>query len=1165
MSDTPQSDSEVFDLLTEDFLARCRRGEQPALEEYIRQHPELADRILGLFPTLLLLEGMGVSTTAPPPPGTSALPERLGEYRIVREVGRGGMGVVYEAIQEPLGRRVALKMLPPEYAGRPHYHERFEREAQAAAKLHHTNIVPVFASGECDGTLFFAMQYIDGTSLAHLIAAHRQGVASAPDTLTAGRRSTSPGGGFPPTADEGPAPPPADRPAVAARRAATPCNLPAQDAQAVARLGLQAAEALAFAHAHGVLHRDVKPGNLLLDAQGTLWIADFGLAKSEGAGDLTESGEVLGTLRYLAPERFAGRCDARSDVYSLGVTLYELLAGRPAFAEEDRLKLMQEITQGRPARLRSVAPWVPADLETVVQKAMAAEPAERYPNAQTLADDLRRFLADEPIAARRASAAERLRRWARRNPLPAGLSAVVALLLVVLLVGALVAAWRQNQTAGQALQAEHTATDRLFDALVTRVEAGRTSGRPGQRFASLQALRQAAEIARSQGRPAEDWLTLRDEAIACLALPDLRREQEWQGNPPGTNGLALDARFERYAWSFEDEGIRVCRLEDHAELCRLPTLPSDLLSRWMQLRFSPDGRYLAAYYSQWGQHHPLEVWELAEGKGRRVLALADVAARPEFTPDGRTLVVALADGALALHNLDTGSEVRRLPPGWPAARLALQPGGSLLAVASTAKAGVQVRDLTSGKVVRELSHPLGVQGVAWHPEGRLLAAGCNDRRIHLWDALSGQEQGVLEGHRWKIHDLAFDRTGRWLMSSSWDMALRVWDLAARRPVLDLENILSLGFHAGEALRAAGVVGRRVQVWAFHPSEVLHTLHGQTRLIEVFSFSPDARWLMAVERQAQAGVRLWDVEGRREVAHFQDIATVQWARSGDGFLTLGAGGLLRWPLRPLAAQGAGAFSAGPPQPIPGPALPWKTCGAWWQPGLSRLWISEPPQDRLRLLEVGTEAHEKWSIQMPQLMFYHGSPDGRWLACGSLDGGSGVRLFDADTGRLVKELTIGDASVAFSPDGRWLYTMTGRLSRRGPECCAWRVGTWELDHALSLDRTASVPPAFAATADGRAVAVAYTQNELRLLDAATFTPFATLAPPQPGPIVCMQIAQDGSHLAAAVGPDIHLWDLRRLRQELVELGMDWDLPPLPLPPRDPMPLRLTIDPGPPRKGL
>src|SRR5581483_1215089 len=204
--------------------------------------------------------------------------------------------------------------------------------------------------------------------------------------------------------------------------------------QGVARIGIQVAEALAHAHGQGTLHRDIKPSNLLLDAQGTVWVTDFGLAQVSEGGSLTGTGEVVGTLRYIPPERFTGRSDARGDVYSLGLTMYELLTLRPAFGGDERHRLLERILHEEPPRPRQLDPVIPRDLETIVLKAIAKEPAHRYQTAAELADDLRRFLEDRPVKARRASAVERLWRWARRNPTVAALAIAVAGLLTIVTV-----------------------------------------------------------------------------------------------------------------------------------------------------------------------------------------------------------------------------------------------------------------------------------------------------------------------------------------------------------------------------------------------------------------------------------------------------------------------------------------------------------------------------------------------------------------------------------------------------------------------------------------------------------------------------------------------------------------------------------------------------------
>jgi len=319
------------------------------------------------------------------------------------------MGVVYEAVQEPLGRRVALKVLTTGPATHPTHLERFEREARTAARLHHGNIVPVFGVGSDGGTHYIAMQFIAGAALDEVIAEVRR--LRAGEATTAANGSSAwlacPGGSY---------------------------------HHRAAGLAAQAADALAYAHRQGVLHRDIKPSNLLLDANGTLWVADFGLAKESGADDLTTTGDIVGTLRYLAPERLNGTADARSDVYSLAATLYELLTLHPAFDAADRATLIKQIADGHVVAPRRLDPAIPVDLETVVLKALAREPAARYASAGDLADDLRNMLADRPVHARRLSLLGRGLRWARRNPaLATALSAIVLLAIIVASVSTIAA------------------------------------------------------------------------------------------------------------------------------------------------------------------------------------------------------------------------------------------------------------------------------------------------------------------------------------------------------------------------------------------------------------------------------------------------------------------------------------------------------------------------------------------------------------------------------------------------------------------------------------------------------------------------------------------------------------------------------------------------------
>jgi tetratricopeptide (TPR) repeat protein len=395
------------------------------------------------------------------------------------------MGVVYEAEQESLGRRVALKVLPPAAVRDAKQVRRFEREARAAARLHHTNVVPVFGVGAEGGTHYYVMQYIEGRPLDQVLAELRR-LRAGDELRDASRTAAAPAAGpADPTGSHScasvarslwhgqfrPAVPPeageAGDPAEPARPdpAATPSG-PLSDpqrpfAKSVAQIGVQVAEALEYAAGQGVLHRDVKPSNLLLDVWGTVWLTDFGLAAATGTPDLTNTGDLLGTLRYMAPERFEGRADARSDVYSLGLTLYEVLALRPAFGGDKRAELVRQITTAGVPRLNKLDPRLPRDLVTIVHKATARDPADRYQTAGALGDDLRRFLDGRSIVARRSSVLERTWRWCRRNPTIAGLLAALLALFLLTAGGVVWHEWQQAERRGRARESVEAALERL--------------------------------------------------------------------------------------------------------------------------------------------------------------------------------------------------------------------------------------------------------------------------------------------------------------------------------------------------------------------------------------------------------------------------------------------------------------------------------------------------------------------------------------------------------------------------------------------------------------------------------------------------------------------------------------------------------------------------------
>jgi serine/threonine protein kinase len=439
----------------EEYRAALEAGRKPDRGAFLAAHAEIAPVLADCLDGLEFVHGAVPALSqaddcpaANAPDLSPATP--LGDFRIVRQIGRGGMGVVYEAEQISLGRRVALKVLPFAAALEPRQLQRFQNEARAAAHLHHSNIVPVHAVGYAQGMHFYAMQFIDGQTLATLIHELRQrAVLEGPvppggaNSAGAWASSLASGRWLPSLADADLLPPAPSQTPVQGASTSPVAGLSTTGAtrqpaffSTVARLGLQAAEALEYAHLEGIIHRDIKPANLLVTLRGQLWITDFGLARFRNEGGLTLTGDLLGTLRYMSPEQALGqhqRVDHRTDIYSLGATLYELLSLEPVHTGRDRQELLRQIGWDPPRPPRRLNPALPADLETIVLKALDKEPEGRYATAQELADDLRRFLEDKPIRARRPTLWQRARKWARRH------RPVVIAGLAVLLLG--VVAW----------------------------------------------------------------------------------------------------------------------------------------------------------------------------------------------------------------------------------------------------------------------------------------------------------------------------------------------------------------------------------------------------------------------------------------------------------------------------------------------------------------------------------------------------------------------------------------------------------------------------------------------------------------------------------------------------------------------------------------------------
>ncbi len=440
-----------------EYFTRRDRGERVDITQLIAAYPDCEVGVRRFLDQERKLQGAMIDAPAPPDILSG---QPLGDFRILGELGHGGMGVVYEAQQLSLGRRVALKVLPYTLLVGKQQLARFKNEARAAATLDHPHIVSVYSVGSEGSIHYYAMQLIEGQSLAQIIAALRRAekppLPSAPQAPAAStddqQLTTDPIISVPSSI---PAPQTVSDKATSGGASPLPAYGSREYFRAIAQLGIQAAEALDHAHQNGILHRDIKPGNLMLDAAGKLSVTDFGLARIEADAGMTMTGDVIGTLRYMAPEQVLGQravVDHRADIYSLGVTLYELLTLQPAFGETDRAELLKQIAFNEPQPPRQINRLVPVDLETIILKAMRKSPEQRYATAHDLADDLQRFLENQPIKAKPPTWRDRAAKWSRRHP--AAIWAAVLLLLATTIVSSVSAVLVTNSYNREAAQRE---------------------------------------------------------------------------------------------------------------------------------------------------------------------------------------------------------------------------------------------------------------------------------------------------------------------------------------------------------------------------------------------------------------------------------------------------------------------------------------------------------------------------------------------------------------------------------------------------------------------------------------------------------------------------------------------------------------------------------------
>ena len=734
--------------MIEELTEKINRGEVVDFDAILSSHREHAAQLMKVLPTLELFANVGLNGTRQairfPSPTTSNTPQStksIGDFRLTREIGRGGMGVVYEAEQISLGRRVALKVLP--FAGMldDRRVQRFRNEARAAASLTHPHIVPVHAVGCERGIHYYAMQFIDGPTLAELVV-----------QLRSERKPVSPPSVVSHRVDK----PIDSETSIACKLETSHLNTPDQRHRTIATWGVQIAQALEYAHEVGVVHRDIKPANLMLDTTGRVWITDFGLAQMEVDGGLTMTGDIMGTLRYMSPEQAQGtrgQIDHRSDIYSLGLTLYELIALSPAFQQADRKLLIVAILEDDPAPLTRLDRSIPRDFETIIQKMTEKEPARRYQTAGELAEDLKRFLNGRSIQARRATSWDRVAKWCRRNTFLVRVVAIFAFVTSLVVVAALFLI-HQAEERTQYMQRTREAEQKwtvaakksiLEHEYVTRVNLAEHAFRTGR---PDEALRQLHECL-----PLEEQFDFRGFEWNYL-LQSVENEPVTLGRHQGeVYSSCVSPDRLRLATGGQD-GVRIWDLRSGHQLHHLTGHMSDVNG----VSFSRDGRWLASASDDF----TVKVWNPSDGSLVQTIPHEGHVVAAVFSPDSRLLATAERTSAGAGSNCvrfwttDRWEHDPRNLEGhtWLLQSLAFSPDGKLLATASSDQtARVWDEETRTEKFCFQLPEPLSCVAFAHHHP--ILATVSTGLLVRFWSLVDGSLISAMETKTLGMESVAF--------------------------------------------------------------------------------------------------------------------------------------------------------------------------------------------------------------------------------------------------------------------------------------------------------------------------------------------------------------------------------------------------------------------------
>ena len=959
-----------------------------------------------LCPSCLLREGLTPEIRGDETDTQTAGSDRGGkvsfaDYELLEEVARGGMGVVYKARQRSLNRVVALKMILAGQLATRTQIERFRAEAESAANLQHPGIVAIHDIGQADGQHYFSMDYVEGRSLADLVR---------------------------------------DRP------------LPARKAADYLK-GI--AEAVHYAHQQGVIHRDLKPSNILIDASERPRITDFGLAKRlTDDANLTLTGQMVGSPNYLPPEQAAGQqASERSDIYSLGAILYHLLVGLPPFQAESLTTLLKRVAEAEPVSPRLLDPSLPRDLETICLKCLEKEQSRRYQTAQELADELGRFLADEPIQARRVGSFGKTWKWCRRQPVRAALSAALILAVASGLTG-VTWEWRRADRERATAQAnELRALRHAYAGDMNKAQQSLEEGDLGRARQILDKYRpgQAGNPQRPASEAGHDLRGWEWRYLWGLCRSDEQFKLTTQSQ--SFVNLALSPDGALLALRQEDGNID---LWDWGTRQKTGTLTN---RSWpLAMAFVPKGKLLAA--ADGGTNDPtVNFWDVTTRQIVRTIGQSSAVTSLAFSPNGEWLATFHMEPRLRLWSVESGKMVKDIP-AWEAVNTesripVFSPDGATLAIGEM-NGRIRLLALPGGltNLTSDPSPGNAVMALAFSPDGSILASGqgYSDGTVRLWDACTGASKGSLEGHRGWVSRLVFTPDGQTLYSASADQTIRAWNVTQKKEIDLLRGhegrLTGLAlFPEGRTLVSCAEDGS-VRVWAVKSKPRLPA-HAVLPLLGApygAPFTADSRRLITASLNDP--VIVWDVATASELERIPDLGTnnLSVALAPDDRL-LAVGGL-DGTIKIWDVAGRRRVKEFRPQRIPVFAL------RFWDGGRTLLTYATVPHQQIKAQRWDVESWVEidfGQMDVSESLAMAQSPDQRFLAVPSR---TGVRLWDYATGEL-KAAFLSDKGAfmtAFSPDSRLLAAAVSGGAR------VWTINPWRGVAAVSTHANPIISVAF-----------------------------------------------------------------------------------------------------------